>query len=210
MYGRLFNIAIVVFWLATMSWLVTRKVLPAFLVGDPPDYRVIAAAQHAEKLVGWEVLLNGKQIGRAVSAVQCTADGGTQLRSWVHFQQIAWSEAVPHWLLRMLKRFDAPTLDGVSMDARSTVSLEPDGHLQGFDCSVRLEPLLATIDMVGTVVGSRMHVTLQSGQLTYETAIDIPAGFSIDDGVSPQTRLPGLSRGAAPDLAHLQPPPPAQ
>lgn len=210
MYGRLFNAAVVVFWLATMSWLIARKVLPPLLVGDPPDYRAIAAAQHEEKLVGWDVRLNGQRVGRALNTIEHARDGGTELRSWVHFKQIAWSDAVPGWLLQVLKRLDSSALDGVSMDARSTISLDADGQLKGFDCRVQLEPLLATIDMVGTVVGSRMHVTLQSGQLfSYETAIDIPAGFSVDDGLSPQARLPGLRSGqrwTVPTFSPLRPP----
>jgi len=209
MYGRLFNAAVVVFWLATMSWLVTRKLLPPFLVGDPPDYKAIAAARHGEKLVGWEVWLNDQRVGRALSNIQCPRDGDTQLKSWVHFNQIAWSQTVPSWLLRALKRLDSPALDGVSLDARSTVYLDNDGQLKGFESSVRLEPLLGTIEMLGTVVGGRMHVTLQSGKINYETAIDIPAGFSIDDGLSPPTRLPGLRPGqrwTIPTFSPLRPP----
>ena len=33
-----FNVIVVLFWLATMSWLIVAKVLPPMRVGEPPSY----------------------------------------------------------------------------------------------------------------------------------------------------------------------------
>ena len=49
MYSRWFNAAVVVLWLATMSWLVTEKVLPPLLVGEPPSYHQVIEAQNASR-----------------------------------------------------------------------------------------------------------------------------------------------------------------
>ena len=61
MSSRWFNTAVVVLWLATMSWLVKEKVLPPLLIGEPPSYPEIIEAQNREPPVGWEVFLDGRR-----------------------------------------------------------------------------------------------------------------------------------------------------
>jgi len=59
MSSRWFNTAVVVLWLATMSWLVKEKVLPPLLIGEPPSYSEIIEAQNREfarrlgRVLGW-------------------------------------------------------------------------------------------------------------------------------------------------------------
>src|SRR5690348_13075216 len=43
MYSRWFSVAVVLFWVATMGWLIHHKILPPLVVGDPPTYRSIIA-----------------------------------------------------------------------------------------------------------------------------------------------------------------------
>ena len=45
MYGRWYTTAVVFCWLASMTWLVTTKILPPLQLGDPPSYAAIVAAQ---------------------------------------------------------------------------------------------------------------------------------------------------------------------
>ena len=45
MHSRWYSVAVVLLWLATMGWLVSQKVLPSLVIGEPPDYQAILAVQ---------------------------------------------------------------------------------------------------------------------------------------------------------------------
>ena len=55
MEQRWSNVVIVLFWLATMTWLVVEKVLPGLQQGEPPNIRSVYAAADREPQVGWKV-----------------------------------------------------------------------------------------------------------------------------------------------------------
>jgi hypothetical protein len=67
MYSRWFNFAVMALWLATMSWLVTDKIVPRLLIGEPPRYETIVQARKKNPVVGWKMLLDGRQLGWALS-----------------------------------------------------------------------------------------------------------------------------------------------
>ena len=53
MHSWRFNTAVVILWLATMSWLVKEKVLPPLLVGEPPNYsRIIGRKARPGRAAG--------------------------------------------------------------------------------------------------------------------------------------------------------------
>ena len=78
-FNRGYSIAIFAFWLAAMAWLVKEKLLPPLLVGDPPSYRTILAAAQTDQPVAWEILLNGRSVGGAITTTERLADGINQL-----------------------------------------------------------------------------------------------------------------------------------
>ena len=68
MLSRWSNIAIVLFWLATMSWLVVTKFLPPLRIGQPPDYHAIleherGAAPFAGSFAGRRSRSAGRPVG---------------------------------------------------------------------------------------------------------------------------------------------------
>jgi hypothetical protein len=69
MGSRVFNTAVILVWLAAMSWLVVEKVLPPLQVGEPPNYRAILADQANRSAVCWSIRWNDKLIGFAASMV---------------------------------------------------------------------------------------------------------------------------------------------
>ena len=89
MNSRWYNTAVVVLWLATMSWLVTEKVLPPLLVGEPPSYRQIIEAQNRDPPVGWQVLWKGQPLGWALTDTKLQPNGlTTEIHGRVHFDAL--------------------------------------------------------------------------------------------------------------------------
>ena len=83
-----FNVAVVLLWLATMSWLITQKVVPALLVGEPPNYRTVVEAQQDDPLVGWSMSWNERKVGWAIHRTFPLPDDLTEIHSLVHFDHL--------------------------------------------------------------------------------------------------------------------------
>jgi hypothetical protein len=87
--ARIYPWLVLVFWGATMSWLVASKVLPPLLGGQPPDYSVRLPSQEQNPdPIGWRITWNDRRIGTAVSQPVRRADGGISLRQLVHFDRL--------------------------------------------------------------------------------------------------------------------------
>jgi hypothetical protein len=52
-----FNVIVVLFWFATMSWLVAAKIVPPLRVGEPPDYASILQESTHQPPVCWSIHL---------------------------------------------------------------------------------------------------------------------------------------------------------
>src|SRR5690348_7176666 len=101
MESRWFNIAVVLVWLSTTSWLVVAKVIPPLRRGQPPNYQsmFVQKADEAQPTppVGWEMSLNGKPLGWALSKVglgspQARDTSLTDISSRIHFDRIPLAE----------------------------------------------------------------------------------------------------------------------
>ena len=203
MYSRWANVAVIVLWLSAMTWLVTHKVLPPLLVGQPPNYRTILDAQQGEPPVGWRMSFNDRQVGWAVSSTTELDDKVMQVSSWVHFDEIRLEELAPP-----LFRKRVPPTAGLKMDAKNTMLIDPLGGLSSFRSEVRIHPLDEPITMQGTIEGSRLNLEIHSAGLVYETERPIPRNALLSDALSPQTQLPGIHPGqtwTVPVYSPLQP-----
>jgi len=209
MYGRVFAVGVVLFWLSTMSWLLARKVLPPLLVGDPPKTLAALARGKDTRPIGWHVRLNDSRLGWALSTTKALPDGGTQINGRVHFERLNWNPTLPSWLGRMAKLVEEPTWKGLSLEATSAVMVNAQGALQSFRSTVRFQPLPNVIDLVGSIDGGRLFLRLQSGDFAYETSMPLASTASVEDGLTPQTKLPGLKLGqrwTIPIYSPLKPP----
>ncbi len=92
-----FNTAVVLLWLATISWLVTEKVLPPLLVGEPPNYSRIIESQEHGSLTGWHILINRRCVGWALSETQRQSSGLVEIRDRVHFGVLPLEGATATW-----------------------------------------------------------------------------------------------------------------
>lgn len=194
MQSRWFNAAIVMLWLATMSWLVKEKVLPSLLIGDPPNYSRIVEAQRDAPPVGWRMTFNGQPLGWALSDTKLQPSGLTEIYGRVHFETLPLEEVMPTWL-RSLVRLIRQPIDQLRMDARSVLTIDPLGHLLRFDSSVHVDPLNDVICVQGMVEGQQLQLTVRSGEASFKSETFLPSDALLCDSLSPQTKLPGLRVG---------------
>ena len=209
MYSRWFNVAIVMLWLSTMTWLVWQKVLPTLLVGEPPSYRTILAAQRREAPVGWGLRFDGRRLGWALSTTDKLPNDLTVVRSRVHFAELPLRDMAPDWLRALIRMIEKPS-GSIQMDVESTLIIDPLGRLSRFESSVQLDPLDGRIRLIGTVEEEgELELEVRSGEFSYKTTAQLPPNALVGDSLSPQTQLPGLRVGqtwTVPAYSPLRPP----
>ncbi len=208
MYSRWFNVAVVMLWLSTMSWLVWQKVLPTLLVGEPPSYRTILAAQRREPPVGWSMHFDGRRLGWALSTTRKLPNDLTVVHSRIHFDQLPLRDMTPDWLRTLIHLIEKPA-GSMHMDVESTLIIDPLGRLSRFESSVRLDPLDSRIRLIGTIEEGELELEVRSGEFSYKTTAQLPPNALLGDSLSPQTQLPGLRVGqtwTAPAYSPLRPP----
>jgi hypothetical protein len=194
MNSRWYNATVVVLWLVTMSWLVTKKVLPPLLVGEPPSYRQVIEAQNHDPPAGWRVIWKGKPLGWALTDTKLQPTGLTEVHGRVHFDTFPIGAMTPIWLQPFLA-LSKKSVDELSLDASSAMLIDAFGRLLRFDSAVRLPPLIDEITMRGTVEGGQLQLLVRSGSQSFSHDVSLPPKALLADALSPQTRLPGLHVG---------------
>jgi hypothetical protein len=194
-----YNIAIVVLWLASMSWLVAAKVLPSWFVGQPPDSQQVLAAEKSEPTVGWRILLNQAELGWAVSRTVSLPDDITQVRSMVHFDRLP-DEMLPELFRKYVEEFKR-----VKLEVRTDLDFDPLGRLSGFDIRVLLPRYGGAaagasnppLHMRGTIDGASLSLRTRRGENAPWEQQDLPIhrAAMLRDALSPQNRLPDLHEG---------------
>ena len=195
MGSRWFNLAVVLLWLATMTWLLKEKVLPPLWIGEPPSYRTILAARRTEPPVGWRLALDGRPIGWALSSTKPLPNRLTEIRSRVHFDELPLAELAPGWIgtFLSLTKYRRAKLQ---MDTTSKLLIDPLGRLSRFDSSVRIEGVKHVVRIEGNIEDADLRLSVRAGELTYEETVrSISSDALLGDSFSPQTRLPGLREG---------------
>ena len=194
MYGRWFNLAVIVLWLATMTWLVKEKVLPPLWIGEPPSQRQILEARQNEPPVAWRLQWNHRPMGWALSTTESLPDRSTQIRSRVHFDDLPVGDMTPGWLRGLFRLLDESRAK-METDTRSVLSVDPEGRLRRIRSTVEFKPIGEAISMEGTVEQSDLRLSVRSRELSYQTSIPIDPNTLLGDSLSPQTQLPGLREG---------------
>ena len=204
MHSRWFEISVVLLWLATMTWLVTAKILPPILTGRPPNYRTILEARHEEPPIGWTMFCNNRPIGWALSSTVPQPHRLTEIRSRVHFSELPLEDVAPGWIGRVFQMGDWSSLK-LSLDVRTTLTIDPLGRLSLLDSTVQLDPLEERIKIDGTVQGATMTLAVRSSDVVYTREVPISSKALLGDSFSPYTKLPGLKVGQSWKVRSLSP-----
>src|SRR5258708_3044536 len=226
MYSRWFSIAVVAFWMASMGWLIQRKILPPLIIGDPPTYRTILKDRQAvEEPAGWTIYLNGQPLGSAVSRTSLLDNGVTEFRSKVRLTRLPVGEITPNWLkpfLRMLGNERELSALNLAVSADGSLEIDPLGRPIGFNSTAtfgehasefdslgeRVMPRFQVV-MQGTVEGNQLKLKVRSGEFVYNTSTYLASDALMTDALSPQARLPNLRVGQSwtvPVYSPLRPP----
>jgi hypothetical protein len=191
------RLAVVVFWLAMMGWLIVEKVLPPLLVGEPPSYQNIVDELRDDqplRPVEWVLYWNGRPVGQSRSEWQRRDDESTRLISTVKFVELPLVDLAPRWLSTVLRDLGA-THEGFRAEIRSLCEVDPLGEIMGFDTSVELGLDPRAVVISGEVVDRNLKLVVQVGELRYRTERYLPPDSLIADTFSPYTQLPNLREG---------------
>jgi hypothetical protein len=189
-----FNVIVILFWCATMSWLLVAKILPPLRVGEPPNYASILKATDAETPVCWSIRLNDKTIGWAANKMVRRKDGITDLYSRVYLGEFPWEEFAPGWLGAVLKPVFT-NLDEMDVDKTTRLVIDPLGRLVEFESRVRVANIPDAVKVQGQVEGSTLRLSIKSGEFPYKTERYLPPNAMMGDEFSPQVLMPGLRLG---------------
>lgn len=199
-----FNVIVILFWLATMSWLVVAKILPPLRLGDPPSYTTVLQEGADLSPVCWSIRLQDRSIGWAASKTVRRKDGITEMYSRVYLSDLPLDELVPGWLSSVLK----PSLGNfglLDIDKKSRLVIDPLGRLVGFDSRVRIGEFFDVIKVQGQIEGSALTMVVQSGEISRKVESYLPPNALMADELSPQARMPGLRVGQAWTVPHYSP-----
>ncbi len=195
MGNHAFNITVVLFWLATMSWLVVAKVLPPLRVGEPPNYASILKESDVQLPVCWSIRLHDRPIGWAATKITKRNDGISDMFSRVYLDELPLDELVPGWISTVLKPM-LSELGDMDIDKRTRLVVDPLGRLVNFESRVRVGDFADAIKVQGQIEGAYLRLTVQSGELiSYKDDQYLSPDALLTDELSPQTRMPGLRVG---------------
>jgi hypothetical protein len=194
MYSRWYSASVVLLWLATMTWLVTQKVIPTLVVGEPPSYRTIVESQSGNSTECWRIRWNNRELGWAATAFVHLPHEMTEIRSRVHFDEVPLTDMIPDFVQGMVGPVEQyeKQLEG---DLDSTLTLDALGGLSRFESVLRLPAVEDFIKVRGSVMDDRLSVWVHTGGMTTETEVPLPRKTMVHDNLSPQARLPGLREG---------------
>jgi hypothetical protein len=187
---------VVLFWMATMSWLVVEKVLPPLERGDPPTFHSAYGDLDPEApAIGWTVAWNDRPIGWAASRVLHPNSGLFEVHSRVHFSNWPLEEMVPVWM-RAVLRNSVNSLGNLEMDAFNRLEIDPLNRLVGFRSTIHIKKVPQAIVIEGTIEGTRLKLRIDAGEVCYTPSDHyLPQDALVGDELSPQSKLVGLHVG---------------
>lgn len=194
MMSRWFNVVVCLFWLTTMSWLVSAKVVPSLIVGEPPTYRTMFAGaerQANEATVGWNIFWDEQKVGEAASTSRRNVDGVLQIESRVDLDRVPLDKLSPLRLGAVVGMLDGIPRE-IDMTVETMFEIDPLGRLGGFESLLKVGTFRDTVRLRGIVEGNELLLNLTSGGFHYATRANLPADSVVSDSMSPHANLPGL------------------
>lgn len=197
MASRIYSAAIILFWLATMTWLVVVKVAPALRRGEPPDYRVASVERMQDSLpVIWEIKWNYSPVGWAANRAARRPDGGSIIQSRVQFSEFRTPTELPAGLRLLIEKLVGGTRT-LTLRLDNTTQLSPSREFEFLDSSVRLHDDPREVPFIrikGTVENNRLAMQFWVGGQESPTSkvVPIPPQSLVSDEFSPRGFLPNL------------------
>lgn len=202
-------VAVFVFWLVSMSWLVSTKIVPMFGPLAPPDQRVFRPeAVDDEEVTCWKIYWNDRPVGWARSTAMRQSVGFGTVQSVVHFDKLPVKEMSNELfgVFASLLKLPSLGLDELSMTATSHMEFDPFGSLQRFRSSLDLDSMGELFRLKGGIVDGKLQLRVMKGNSLLEPGessskplvsreFDLPQDALVADSMIPQSRLAGLQVG---------------
>ena len=185
---------VVAFWCITTGWLVMTKILPSMAGGSPPGYQASYTTGKRMIPVAWTVQWDDQTLGWAVAETQRTPTGGLLVDSRMHFERLPLDEMMPAWTKMLVERV-LPKSTSFAFDAHSRLSIDAAGELRTFVSEVDLPGSKEQVYLTGNVNDGSVAVSVQAGEMRYETSRELPTHAMISDELSPQATMTGLYEG---------------
>jgi hypothetical protein len=194
MHSRWYTFTVLLLWLVTMGWLITQKVLPTLLVGEPPSYRTILESETEDRTECWAIRWNERSLGWAATAFVHLPHEITEIRSRIHFDEVPLSDMVPNSLQRLIGPVEELEKH-LAGELTSKLVFDPLKRLSRFESTFELAALEYPVKVRGQVLDGKLNVTVLMGGINYETFMRFSQDSMVNDGISPQAELPGLRDG---------------
>ncbi len=205
-----FKAFVIIFWLASMTWLLVTKMLPLPVEERDRDAQYFASPQADSTSGRWLISSRGKDVGWTEMRAQRVANGSLEIHSEMQLENLDLKnfaqELFQGWSA-LLNYVRFPRTDAAfSLRATTEILLGADGALERWDMEVGLVSALERIRIVGNRHGEQMRVHIAMIQQTspsarstedtlFETTIGLPREALTVDSFSPRPRLANLRVG---------------
>jgi len=191
---RWYRFAVLALWLAAMSWLAIRKILPPFFTGEPPVYEAADVAK-ATPPVAWCLYLNEHRLGWALSEICQQSTDTTEIHSLVHFDHLPLNELLPVYL-RAIARASTDAAGSMEMEVESNlITNSVLDQLVSFSSKFRPKSGQSLVKIEGNVEGDKLKLNVRVGNYDNPN-IELPMPDSkIRDSFAPEMELHGLHLG---------------
>ena len=190
---RWYRLAVFALWLAAMSWLTVRKILPPFFAGEPPAYE-LKRVDSPRPPVAWYVYLNEHRLGWALTETSQESTDITEIHSLVHFDRLPFDELLS-FPLRDIVRHSIQAAGSTEMEVESNLIINPLNQLVSFDSRFRPKGGQSLAKIEGSVEGDKLKLSVRVGDYN-DPNIELPMPENkIRDSFSPEMELRGLRLG---------------
>ena len=220
MSSRLFEIVVVVLWLAAMSWLVTTKIITVPSGGDHnASDNTYLDASHEENQVTWSVSLDHVEVGSVVQTSRRTSYGETSVESVVQFDQLPIHDIIQGFLGPVGSLVKKAAMEGAQaalpLVVKTTLRLDSRGVIRNAAAQVDMRDEPGIMRMTGLTVHDRFRYSVEipnlsrdsasSWQTIYKGEFDVGEVSLLSDSVMPYSRLSGLHKGKTWTMQSIRP-----
>ena len=185
MGNRIFTGVVVLLWVASMSWLVGAKILPAFIQGEAPPTGIPPVEP-----ICWSISIGSKEVGRAAYQVVPGAEGTQEIHSRVELRDVPFARMVPRWMAKLVEHLGA-----LNVDTRTRTVLDPLGNLATFETGVSINDLPESINISGRLREGKLEMEIKYGDHRQEFQYPWTEHGPLTSDLTPDPKLIGVSVG---------------
>ncbi|WP_146575581.1 hypothetical protein [Botrimarina hoheduenensis] len=155
MAGKLYTLAILSLWVGSMAWLVSERILPAILSGEPPSKTMLNQVEP----VAWRLSVDGKPCGVAVLQATRDVNGVSEIHSRVTLDRLEPPRAAPPWLAAI-----GATLKSLGLDIDTHTVFDPLERLSHFKMRITIKDLHEPVIVTGRVKDAKLELRVRAGE----------------------------------------------